>query len=824
MVQTHHYSRLSARTVLAVLFILCVSLLFFYPVLLQHKTFYAFDTLLQDFPWAHFVPGFRAHNPLITDPVNMGYIFHQFFKTSIAQGTLPLWNGSNLCGVPFASGFTTQGNPVVFFALILLPLSVAHDFILWFHLFGAGCFMFLYLRRLGLGASSAVLGAVSWMFNGYVMVWFEFENTPILAFSLPASLYYAELWLSTRATRHCLLFTSAVAIGIASGYAHLILYQMLFVGIYLVYRYVGCMRGPRTAETNAGKELFQLFLALFLGICISSHFVSTYLSFLDDPQRTTFSVSELFNRTGQLHPKYLTTLVFPDFFGSPVRNVVFTPRSTTQVYNNYNELCIYGGVFNLFLALACIPCLLKRRDILFYTLAGLTTLTMAMGSFLYYPLAKWFPGLGFSAPTRVLYIFGFCYSTLAAMGMDVLRDISKGTRSVLAFVWLSIALASFGACAFVQTGDGIRWAASTVASFEAEGVFEVLREYFRLSSPAMSTPLALVSSSLILLGLVLFSRTRARQATFMLMSIGLVAFDLMTFGLSYNTAAPRHWAFPSTEAIRFLQKDTSLYRIVWYGGFMHNSFAPFSVSDIGGYHSFYPKRYGEYLHLSQYGADTPFPEHFSRWVSFERFGSPLLDLINTKYVLLPPNSSVQMSKLRLVYNKEIRIYENEDVFPRAFFVSGHHVCTTRHEARTTLARWTGDDFRTRVLLESSPAEAFKPSIEQTSHDGNPDAEVKVTSYTSNRIEVTVSSPRPGLLVLSDTYHRGWKARVDGEEASVLRANYIMRAVALNAGQHTVVLDFHPIVLSLGMFVTAAGWMILAGLLFASFFRSRKRHS
>ena len=72
--------------------------------------------------------------------------------------------------------------------------------------------------------------------------------------------------------------------------------------------------------------------------------------------------------------------------------------------------------------------------------------------------------------------------------------------------------------------------------------------------------------------------------------------------------------------------------------------------------------------------------------------------------------------------------------------------------------------------------------------------VDVTSYRADRIELEVAAPQPGFVLLSDTFHPRWRARVDGIPAPVLRADYLLKAVPLPAGAHRVVLDFEPGVL------------------------------
>ena len=55
--------------------------------------------------------------------------------------------------------------------------------------------------------------------------------------------------------------------------------------------------------------------------------------------------------------------------------------------------------------------------------------------------------------------------------------------------------------------------------------------------------------------------------------------------------------------------------------------------------------------------------------------------------------------------------------------------------------------------------------------------------------------RNGLLVLSEIwYPEGWTATVDGVEVPLVRANYILRALPIDAGDHEVILSFESLVL------------------------------
>jgi hypothetical protein len=239
---------------------------------------------------------------------------------------------------------------------------------------------------------------------------------------------------------------------------------------------------------------------------------------------------------------------------------------------------------------------------------------------------------------------------------------------------------------------------------------------------------------------------------------------------------------------------------------MHNSFAAFDIADIGGYHSFYPKRYAEYLFLSQHGPGKPLPEKFSRWTQFGSFGSPLIDLINTKYVLLPPSFAFNHPKLKLVYDREIKIYENTSAFPRVFFTSGYQLCHDRKAAYKMLAGFSIEDFKQKVLLESPPDAVWKKVQHAAEYSAG--TSIRVISYTPNRIELEVTADGDGFVVIGDNYHPAWHAWVDGIPGKVLRANYIMRALPITAGSHSIVLLFRPKLLMGGMIISTVCWTML----------------
>jgi len=806
------------RKYLPLALILLLTVIFFYPVIFEDKTFFAFDALLQVYPWSHLAPDYRPQNTLITDPINIFYPSYRYYFTHVKDATLPWWYSLNFCGKPFPSGVFPMNNPVVFLVNLLFALLTAHDVVLGLHLFAAGLFMFLYLKKIRLGLWPALIGAVGWMFNGHVMVWFEFEHIPIMAATLPAALYYLHRWVETRTLFYCLCFTAAVALSITAGYSHVLIYELLFIAAYFIVLCFKLVRNDQHRWMIHRKDLLHLGLSVTLGICISANFVTSSLILLDDPHRSEIPFQNLYQETGQLPAKYLLTLIYPDFFGSPAGiPVVFTPRiKDVQPYNNYNELCIYAGVLPLFLVLACITNLRKKNFAIFYLSTAAATLAMAMGSIIYYPFAKWIIGLNYSTPTRILYIFGYSFVVLAAIGADVLSRMPNKKKWAVFGLWLLLLVTSLGIAAFVQTESGLKWALGSVKPETWVHAHRVLKSHFGLSSPTLQTPLMFILLSFGSLSFALLAKSDKARTTFMILSLMILALDLLSFGKSYNTAATKKLAYPETGAIRYLAKIPPNFRAITFGVFLHNYLAPFDVEEIGGYSSFFPKRFGEYLHLSQKGLSVPVPEQMLRWTFFNKFDSPLINLLNARYLLMPPTVKLDTPFLRLVYDNEIKIYENLETFPRAFIVREYEFCENRRLAYQRLGSYRQSDFIKKVILEKLPPPDYRR--EGPIHQGGADSGVQRIVQQPNTIEIDLFTDQNSFLVISTNYHPAWRATVDGRDVTVLRANYTMQAIPLKSGSRKVLLEFRPISLMAGFFITAAGWLMLAVLLGVTLFK------
>jgi hypothetical protein len=115
------------------------------------------------------------------------------------------------------------------------------------------------------------------------------------------------------------------------------------------------------------------------------------------------------------------------------------------------------------------------------------------------------------------------------------------------------------------------------------------------------------------------------------------------------------------------------------------------------------------------------------------------------------------------------------------------------------------DPHSMVLIENDPNVPAEPN-------GSVQAETagSVEDVGPNEVRVTATADTPSYLVLTDFYHRGWTASVDGRPAKVLIANALFRAVAIDAGTHVVDFRFAPQSLWLGGAISLLSLVVAVG--------------
>jgi len=113
----------------------------------------------------------------------------------------------------------------------------------------------------------------------------------------------------------------------------------------------------------------------------------------------------------------------------------------------------------------------------------------------------------------------------------------------------------------------------------------------------------------------------------------------------------------------------------------------------------------------------------------------------------------------------------------------------------------------RVILASPP-----PAPSPTGPTDASGRACQLIAYANTRIEARCTALTASLAVFLEQFADGWSASVDGQPATILRANLVMRAVALPPGEHRIVLSFSPPGLGRALALSVTATLLLAFLI------------
>jgi hypothetical protein len=234
---------------------------------------------------------------------------------------------------------------------------------------------------------------------------------------------------------------------------------------------------------------------------------------------------------------------------------------------------------------------------------------------------------------------------------------------------------------------------------------------------------------------------------------------------------------------------------------VNNRAVALGLQDVQGYDASHLRRYDDYLAVlngqtQNYHDAEVFPHGLT---------SPLLDLLNTRYVIVPrartEASPVLHRYLQVYADEQVTILENLSALPRAWIV---HTATQADPDAASPAELltTGDvDGRLMAILEQPP-----PALE---FPANPSLDrADLTDYQADSLSLRTYSEASGLVVLSEIYYPSWTAYVDGNPTRLYVADGVLRAVPVPAGEHRVELRFESATLEYGVFISLIASIVL----------------
>ena len=259
--------------------------------------------------------------------------------------------------------------------------------------------------------------------------------------------------------------------------------------------------------------------------------------------------------------------------------------------------------------------------------------------------------------------------------------------------------------------------------------------------------------------LLAFAKKKLNALATSLVMAALVLVDLFAVNKRYvneETFVPAEQVVAQGYAPRpvdtqILQDKSLNYRVLDLQHFSE-AMPSFFHKTVGGYHAAKLSRYNDLI---------------ERQISKNNMA--VLNMLNTKYVIVDDNTA----------------QVNPEALGNAWWVDSIAYVNNADQEMAALDsikpdRWAVADTHFKDILGAATPHQVGDTIVET-------------GYAPNRLTYKSHSAQGGLAVFSEIYFPwGWTATIDGKEAALGRVNYVLRALQIPAGDHTIEMSFHPI--------------------------------
>jgi len=703
------------------------------------------------------------------------YPMAHFFRQSVWEGQIPLWNPYVDCGMPFMAQWNTLVLYPVSVFFMIFPLTWSLCFFCLIHLFLGGMGMFFLARSwtklplaaavagIGFAFSGLVSSSLTWPHNMVALGWF-----PWLVFAAERAWQHGGRWL---------IAASVIgALQMLSGVPELILLNWFWIFLYWLALFI---KGSFSRQTL----LLRLTLIVVIISLLTAAQLIPFFDLLFHSQRD----SGYGNTEWAMPVTGLANLFFPLFYCTPqVFDVYFQ-------FHQYYTPSYYSGLIILLLALsvALYPNKSRTHSVMLMVFLGIF-LSFGDSGFLYPFLRKVFPAIGFMRyPVKFMFIPCFFLPLLAAIGLANFLNLSPEARPiyfrririmgvicaglVCFFVWWSL---HYPLYLTVLLHKSTYFQNAAVRIILLAGSLVCLAFINRVQS---------VKSARLLQG-VLLAIVWTDLATHTPLQNPTVSPELYTTPIKNIESPPKfgeHRAMVSSQAYnkswfdlkdiidKTESKDISTYfvgeRLVLSG----NLNLLDGIPKVDGFSALRLRESQQLLHILYSTNYVP--------------SSNLQDFLSVSHVTEPGklfNWIARTNPMPMVTCGQEPLFIDENA---------------------SLASILDDTFdpRAQVVLSKEIKANVTASRVQ-------DAKILSQHFKNQRVELEVDAPQPCLVVISQAYYHPWKARIDGQQTSLWRANHAFQAFQAPAGRHKIILTYEDNGFRIGIalsIITCAGLII-----------------
>ena len=745
--------------------ILIVWLLFSFPYWGKGRVPFPSTYLVTFFaPWSNSY-GMPVKNNAMPDVITQIYPWKRVTIQSWKLGEMPLWNPYSFSGTSHVGNYQSAVFSPINALFFLLPEVHAWSLMILLQPLLAGLLMLLFLSSLGMGKEGSVIGALSFMFCGFIVVWMAYGTLGYAVLFLPLILYGMNMYIQKGYNWAALVAAIGTGLSFVSGHFQMSLYVLLYALGFAIYQKTARM--PRALSAG---------LFVLLGVALAAPQI------LPGFESYTRAVRSSLFLKGEVIPwQYIFTLFSPDFYGNPV--------TRNDWFGHYAEWAGYIGVVPLILALFALRLRRKADNAVFFTVMALGSLLLAFQTPLVDLLfALRIPVLSTSSASRIIVLMSFSLAALAGYGFEVLQSAWEKKA------WKDRRFYVAGICVFIA----VFWVVLSVFHPLPSDKLQVAIRNSYLPTALMLITLAVSAAG--------FFVPKRFIIILPFILIGLTSVDVYRFAAKWMPFDPMSYVYPELPVITKLQSLTKPDSSRVFGNIGNEVGSAFGIPLIEGYDAVYQHRYGTFMSAASHGIERPAERSVVVFDKHGEYSEKWLELLGVRYYAHKKSDGRlpwaypfwEMPQYNRIWEDEhFEILENAASLPRAFLASAYSLAENEREI---LAQLTDKrlNMRETIVLEDKPE--FDPET-------GPGV-ATISSYRANDVVIQTESNVPKLLFLSDVYDPGWSVSVDGKPATLLRADFDFRAVAVSSGTHTVRMRYRPVSVRLGLMMAGFATLIL----------------
>lgn len=754
------------------------------------------------FSSAIFFPGRMVYG---TDSMSAGVFFRTFYSDFISTHVrVPLWDPYIHAGLPFVDAM--HGD--IFYPAALLqlifPVTYALGLKLILHVFLAGVFMFLFLRRIGRTDVAAFVGGALYMFSPcLVSLFYPGHDGKLYVMALtPLAFLALHTGVTSRRLGSFLGFGLAYMLMILTAHVQMAFYASWGLGLYFVFL---LWKEHRLRPGRIAMPVVAFVLAVALSVGASAiQWLAPYQYLGKHSQRTQYTEGRggyEWASSWSMNSEELLSVINPEFPGENVQG-----RPQTYWGQNFFKLNSEAvGVVTFALALVAIVAV-PSPVVWFFGGLSILALLHALGDST--PVFRLFFHLvpmvqKFRAPSMINFLFAFSWVVMGAHALDALLDDRAKTpgarRRPDGLRVLAIITGVYGLATLVALVMGssllTTWASLVDNPLSGNKAVAVQANAASVAGGFLIGALAVG----ILTAVIHFRRKGAFGPG--AMTFGLVAVSVLPLwqfdSRFVQTVDPRPYygERPILQAIRRHAPDQP-YRVLTLPNTIEDNYlALHGIEEISP-----SAMHGNHLliHDNFVGRHDPQPALLSAPVT--------MDLLNVVFVVSPQPFSDQGFEV-LEQNQGLYLLRNTDAMPRAAVFYEYEV---NSDSMATLAQIRSPQFpfRGRLILDQ-PLAGLSPSTgDNAAVNATP---ARIVEWDVDRFVVEYEAARDGILWLSENYYPAWEAMDEsGESIPIYRANYTFRAVPVRAGKGRITFEFHSSIFRTSAWLSLVCLLILLG--------------